>query len=76
MIKKNEIYLKWIIAAYQEFALDGTDMSLKSLSNKSGLSRSIFYYHFDDKEHLISELLDYHVCPLNYKNRFYFKIYD
>ncbi len=60
MIKKNETYFKWIIAAYQEFAMNGPDISLKSLSNNSSLSRSTFYYHFDDKEHLISELLDYH----------------
>ncbi len=60
MIKKNETYLKWIHAAYQEFAMKGPDISLKSLSNKSSLPRSTFYYHFDNKEHLKSELLSYH----------------
>ncbi len=60
MIKKNETYLKWINAAYQEFAHNGPGFSLKLLSNTTSLPRSTFYYHFDDKEHLKSELLNYH----------------
>jgi len=60
MIKRNETYLKWINAAYQEFAMSGPDFSLKSLSNEWNLPRSNFYYHFDNKEHLMSELLSYH----------------
>ena len=60
MKKNNKTYLKWIDTAYQEFAHNGPDFSLKSLSMKSSLPRSTFYYHFDNKEHLISELLNYH----------------
>lgn len=60
MRKKNETYLKWIHAAYFEFAQNGPDISLKSLSEKTKLPRSTFYYHFHNKEHLIEELLNYH----------------
>lgn len=60
MIKKNKTYLKWINAAYQEFATNGPDISLKYLSDKMNLPRSTFYYHFDNKEDLMSELLSFH----------------
>lgn len=60
MKKKSEIYQKWINAAYDEFAIVGPVFSLKALSVKTGLPRSTFYYYFDNKEHLIDELLKVH----------------
>ena len=59
-MKKNETHSKWIQAAYQEFAEFGPDFSLKSLSARADLPRATFYYHFLNKEELISELLACH----------------
>jgi AcrR family transcriptional regulator len=64
MIKK-ETYNKWLEAAYQEFSCCGPDFSLKALARKANLPRATLYYHFDDKEHLLSELLSYHQSQIN-----------
>ena len=61
ILKSNEKYKKWLCAAYHEFAENGSDFSLKALAQKTGLPRATFYYHFLNKDELISELLDYHV---------------
>lgn len=58
--EKKETYNKWIKAAYEEFADDGPNFSLKALSSKETLPRTTFYYHFSDREDLIDELLQYH----------------
>jgi AcrR family transcriptional regulator len=60
-MKSNETHKKWLCAAYCEFAENGPDFSLKALGIKTGLPRTTFYYHFLNKDELISELLDYHV---------------
>lgn len=60
-MKSNEKHKKWLCAAYYEFAENGPDFSLKALAHKTGLPRATFYYHFLNKDELISELLDYHV---------------
>ena len=54
------IYQNWIEIAYKEFAEIGPNFSLKALSNKAKLPRATFYYHFESKEELISELLLHH----------------
>lgn len=60
-MKPNEKYNKWLCAAYYEFAENGPDFSLKALAQKTGLPRATFYYHFLNKDELISELLEYHI---------------
>lgn len=60
-MKKNETYKKWLCAAYLEFAENGPDFSLKALAQTIALPRASFYYHFLNKEELISELLNYHI---------------
>jgi len=60
MKKQSEIYQKWIKAAYNEFATEGPDFSIKALSLKTGLPRATFYYYFDNKDLLIDELLKVH----------------
>lgn len=60
-MKGNETYKKWLCAAYYEFAENGPDFSLKALAQKLALPRASFYYHFLNKEELISELLNYHI---------------
>jgi len=57
---RNGKYKLWIEAAYEEFAVNGPDFSLKALSKKTNLPRATFYYYFNNKEHLIAELLNYH----------------
>jgi len=59
-LKSNEKHKKWLCAAYYEFAENGPDFSIKALAQKTGLPRATFYYHFINKDELISELLDYH----------------
>jgi hypothetical protein len=44
----------------KNFAMNGPDFTVKSLSNKLSRPRSIFYHHSDNKEHLMSELHSYH----------------
>ena len=56
----NDKYKLLIETAYEEFAVNGPDFSLKALSKKANLPRATFYYYFNNKEHLISELLNYH----------------
>lgn len=62
---RNDKYKLWIEAAYEEFAVNGPDFSLKALSKKTNLPRATFYYYFNNKEHLISELLNYHIELIN-----------
>jgi AcrR family transcriptional regulator len=62
--KKKETYNKWIKAAYEEFAEDGPNFSLKALSSKESLSRTTLYYHFSDREDLIDELIHYHTLAI------------
>jgi AcrR family transcriptional regulator len=60
MSKNTSIYQTWIDCAYKEFAEEGPNFSLKALANKANLPRATFYYHFEGKQDLISELLAYH----------------
>jgi AcrR family transcriptional regulator len=60
-MKKNATYNKLLNTAYYEFANNGPDFSLKSLAQKTALPRASFYYHFINKEDLITELLNYHI---------------
>lgn len=60
-MKKNETYKKWLCEGYYEFAENGPDFSLKALAQKIALPRASFYYHFLNKDELISKLLDYHI---------------
>lgn len=60
MKKQSDAYQKCINAAYEAFATEGPDFSLKALSQKTGLPRATLYYHFDSKDHLIEELLKKH----------------
>ena len=59
-MKTNDTRKKWLYAAYEEFAKNGPDFSLKALSQKTSLPRATFYYHFLNKDELISELLEFH----------------
>ncbi|MBR8538109.1 TetR/AcrR family transcriptional regulator [Carboxylicivirga sediminis] len=59
-MKSKDTFSQWLEVAYIEFAHYGPEFSLKALAKKTNLPRATFYYHFDDKEHLISELLQYH----------------
>lgn len=60
MKTKSKIYLQWLEAAYHEFATTGPEFSLKALANKTGLPRATLYYHFHDKDDLITTLLEWH----------------
>lgn len=60
MKKKSETCQRWINEAYEAFANEGPEFSLKALSQKAGLPRATLYYHFDSKDHLIEELLKRH----------------
>lgn len=60
MKKQSKIYQELLRAAYNEFAIVGPEFSLKALSEKTELSRSTFYYYFDNKDLLIDELLRVH----------------
>jgi len=64
-MERNDKYKLWIQTAYDEFAVNGPDFSLKALSKKANLPRATFYYYFNNKEHLISELLNYHIELIN-----------
>ena len=60
IMKSRDTYNKWLEAAYIEFAHSGPDFSLKALAEKAQFPRATFYYHFDDKDYLVSELLKFH----------------
>jgi len=60
-MQKNDKYDKWITTAYEEFAINGPDFSLKALSKKAKLPRATLYYYFENKEDLLKELLNHHV---------------
>ncbi|WP_439182675.1 TetR/AcrR family transcriptional regulator [Carboxylicivirga taeanensis] len=62
---KSHTYHRWLLAAYNEFALYGPHFSLKALAEKTSLPRATLYYHFSDKNHLIEELLDLHLQIAN-----------
>jgi len=64
-VKSRNTYTQWLEVAYVEFAHCGPDFSLKALAKKTNLPRATFYYHFDNKEHLISELLKQHESLIN-----------
>jgi AcrR family transcriptional regulator len=59
-VKRRNTYDKWLEAGYQAFAQCGPDFSLKALAEKTQLPRATFYYHFDDKDHLLTALLKHH----------------
>ncbi|WP_223033989.1 MULTISPECIES: TetR/AcrR family transcriptional regulator [Hanstruepera] len=59
-MERNKKYIEWIDAAYEEFAINGPNFSLKALSKKYHLPRATFYYYFNNKEQLIEELLKEH----------------
>ncbi|TNJ41249.1 TetR/AcrR family transcriptional regulator [Tamlana fucoidanivorans] len=59
-MERNKKYSEWIDAAYKEFACNGPDFSLKALAKKTNLPRATFYYYFNNKEHLIEDLLKHH----------------
>lgn len=65
MKNKSQIYHRWLQAAYNEFAHCGPDFSLKALAEKTNLPRATLYYHFIDKNHLVEELLDFHLQVAN-----------
>lgn len=67
----NDRYKLLIETAYEEFAVNGPDFSLKALSKKTNLPRATFYYYFNNKEHLITELLN---CHLELTNDYHIKI--
>lgn len=51
----------WIEKGYELFGKHGPDgLNIKLLSEKAGLPRTNFYYHFADKEDLIEQLLYLH----------------
>nr|WP_321451282.1 TetR/AcrR family transcriptional regulator [uncultured Carboxylicivirga sp.] len=60
MRNQSPTYQKWLEAAYCEFACFGPEFSLKGLANKVKMPRATLYYHFDNKDHLTQELLQYH----------------
>ncbi|WP_212217205.1 TetR/AcrR family transcriptional regulator [Carboxylicivirga linearis] len=60
MKTKSKKYQKWLTTAYKEFACNGPDFSLNALAAKAKLPRATLYYHFDDKEHLLAELVKHH----------------
>jgi len=66
MFKITSTYQSWIDYASKEFAEEGPNFSLKALATKANLPRATFYYHFEGKKELISELLVHHQCAEAY----------
>lgn len=60
-MKSSESYKKWINAAYLLFAEEGPlNLSIATLAKQCELPRTNFYYYFDNKEHLIDEVIELH----------------
>ena len=52
---------KWLKMAYRHFGLYGPEnLSIQKIGKEIGLSRTMFYYHFADKEDLLEQLLIMH----------------
>ncbi|WP_430812284.1 MULTISPECIES: TetR/AcrR family transcriptional regulator [unclassified Carboxylicivirga] len=64
-MKSRNTHNKWLEAGYRAFAEYGPDFSLKALAEKTQLPRATFYYHFDDKDHLLTALLKHHEYQIN-----------
>ncbi|MCG8578654.1 MAG: TetR/AcrR family transcriptional regulator [Bacteroidales bacterium] len=63
MTQKKKSADIWLETAYQLFADVGPDaINVKNLSEKCGLPRTNFYYHFADKNDLIDRLLNDHLA--------------
>ena len=58
---KTNTKQKWLETGYELFSEYGPDkLNIKLLSEKAGLPRTNFYYHFADKDDLIDQLLYLH----------------
>jgi len=57
-----ESYKVWLQTAHQLFAENGPEnFSVKEVSNRCGLPRTNFYYHFDNKDDLLDKTIELHL---------------
>lgn len=57
-----ESYNVWLQTAHKLFAENGPEnFSVKEVSNRCGLPRTNFYYHFDNKNDLLDKTIELHI---------------
>ena len=60
--QRQNNYNKWLEGAYECFGeLGPKQLSINCIAKVTGLPRSNFYYHFPDREIMISQLLEAHI---------------
>ncbi len=60
-MNRLELYDKWITTAYQMFAEKGLEgFNVKNIASRGGLTRSSFYYYFENKDDLIDAVIEYY----------------